>query len=451
MNFANKAVFYLICTCIVLSTLAYGTVHQPTLAIFYAGMSLMVILWAYDCFASGALRYSRHLAQIPLYGAAIYGFIQMIPFGTVGETAGLSGIPRTISAAPYLTEMTALHFVALGLLLSLTLIYLDSAARLRKIVALVAIFGFAFAFYAILQSVLSPTKIYGIFERSSPFGSFVNRHNYAAFIEMSLALPLGMMFAGAVARDKKLLYITAITLMGSSLLLSGSRGGLIATVAAVIMIVILTTQQRGAKAIALKLALSLLLVGAIVAGAVFVGGETSFTRFAETAASKDITTNRTHIWSVTTKVITANLPLGAGLGAFGQAYTPFDDFNGLERVEQAHNDYLQVLADAGIIGAAIGALFLFLIFSEARRNIRVPNTFRRGIAVGAVAGIFAVLVHSLFDFVLHTTAVAVMFVTMIALLIAAGRKFKDDSPDDPSHHTQRRRSTASIAEFSPKQ
>lgn len=447
MNFANKTVFYLICASIVLSTLAYGTVHQPTLAIFYAAISLMVVLWAYDCFSSGAIRYSRDLLQLPIYAAAFYGFIQIIPFGPEASIAGLADVPRTISAAPFLTEMTALHFLALALFLSLTLVYLDSARRLRQLVALVAIFGFIFAFFAILQSVLSPTKIYGILERASPFGSFVNRHNFAAFIEMSLAVPLGLMLTGAIERDKKLLYITAIVLMGSSLLLSGSRGGLIAMLAAVFLLIVLTTQGRGAKMIALKAALSVLMLAAVIGGAVFVGGETSFTRFAETASSNDISTDRAHIWSVTTNVIAANLPFGAGLGAFGQAYTPYDNFNGLERVEQAHNDYLQVLSDAGIVGVLLGGMFLFLLFREARRNIRVTNAFRRGVAIGAAAGIFAVLVHSLFDFVLHTTAVSIMFLTLIAMLIAAGREFKDDASDDHKRRSTRR---SSVAAFSPK-
>jgi hypothetical protein len=446
LNLANKTVFFLICACIVISTLAYGTVHQPTIAIFYAAIAVMVIMWAVDGFRSGVVRYSRHPLQVPLYAAAAYGLIQIIPFGTIAETAGLSGIPRTISAAPFATETTAIHFLSLGLFLSLVLVYLDSAGRLRKMVALIAIFGFVFAFFAILQSVLSPTKIYGIFERSTPFGSFVNRHNFAAYIEMSLAVPLGMMFTGTVARDKKLLYITAITLMGTSLLLSGSRGGFIAFTAEVILLIILTTRAHGARAIALKVSLSLLLAVAVIAGAVFVGGETSFTRFAETAASRDVTTNRTHIWNITTKVIAANLPLGAGLGAFGQAYTPFDDYNGLERVEQAHNDYLQVLADGGIAGAAIGGLFLFLFIRQARQGLNVRNTFRRSLAVGAIAGIFGILIHSLFDFVLHTTAVSILFLTLLGMLVAACREYPDDVQGDDERH--RHRSRSSVSAFS---
>ncbi len=440
----------MICACVVLSTLAYGTVHQPTLALFYAAISAMVILWALAGFSSGIFLYSRHPLQLPLFAAALYALIQMIPFGSISNVAGLADIPRMISAAPFASEVAAFHFVSLGLFFSLLLVYIDSAGRLQQIVALITIFGFIYSFYAIIQSMLSPTRIYGIFERPTPFGSFVNRHNYAAFIEMALAIPLGMLFAGAVPRDKKLLYITAIAIMGSSLLLSGSRGGFVAVLAELILLVILTTRLHGIKAVALKAALTIALAGAVVAGAIFVGGETSFSRFADTVGSKDVTTNRLHIWQVTLRVIGANMPFGAGFGAFGSAFTPYDDFTGLERVEQAHNDYLQVLADAGLVGAAIGGFFLFMLIRQCRRSIVVRNTFRRGLAVGSSVGIAAVLVHSLFDFVLHTTAISVLFLTLTALLVASGRKYPDDVPELEDRRRNRHRPGSSVASFARK-
>jgi len=447
---ANKTIFFLLCACVIVSTLAYGTVHQPTIALFYFVIAGMLVIWAIDGFTGSSVKYSTSLIQIPVYLAAAYAFLQIIPFGSIAETAGLSGIPRTISLAPFASEATGLHFIALGIFLSLALTYIDSAARLKRIAVVITIFGAVFAFFAILQSVLSPTKIYGIFERPSPFGSFVNRHNFAAYIEMTASIPLGLLFVGAVSRDKKLLYIIGITLMCVALLLSGSRGGFIALLAELILLIFLTTRSHGVRKVALRIALSLLLIGAVIVGAFFVGGETSLSRFAETAASKDITTNRTHIWAVTLKAISGNLPFGAGLGAFAQAYTPYDDFNGLERVEQAHNDYLQVLADAGIVGALIGLAFLFLIYRSARKGIAVHNLFRRGIAIGALSGIFAILIHSVFDFVLHTTAISILFLTLVAMLTAALRKYPDDESDPDNREHRKRRSSTKVAEFSPK-
>ncbi|HSI87812.1 MAG TPA: O-antigen ligase family protein [Pyrinomonadaceae bacterium] len=365
----------------------------------------------------------------------------MIPFGSLAATAGVEGIPRTISVLPFATQLSALHFFALAFFFSAALVLLESAGRIRKLVLLITIFGAVFAFFSILQFVLSPTRIYGIYEARSgaPFGTFVNRHNFAAYMEMTMALPLGMMFAGAVNRDKKLLYVTGIGLMGVALLLSGSRGGLVAFLAQIVLLVILTVDSKRKSNFALKTALAVVLVVAIVGGSFFVGGESSLTRLAETATSQDITTDRAHIWSVTLDVITNNMPFGAGLGAFGVAYTAYDTYSGLERVEQAHNDYLQVLADAGIVGLILGGIFLFLIIRLGMSAAKSSNLFRRGVAVGAFSGIFAILVHSIFDFVLHTTAISVLFLTLTALLVASGRRYDDDLDERDIHGTGERR------------
>ena len=133
------------------------------------------------------------------------------------------------------------------------------------------------------------------------------------------------------------------------------------------------------------------------------------------------------------------MPFGAGFGAFGAAYTRFDTLSGLARVEQAHNDYLQVLADAGIPGLLLGLVFLFLLFRYGWRARKIENVFRRGIALGAFAGCFAVLVHSIFDFVLHVTAVALMFLTLLALLAANQKPFPDELEDERKHRQRKRR------------
>ena len=435
MTWPNRIAFFLMIFVIVLTTVLYGTVHQPVLALFYVAVALMVVLWAADAFRKGTIELSSSKLQLPFYAAAAYGLVQAVPFGSIGELAGLSGIPRTISFDPYATQMSALHYLALGLLFSVSLVLVNSAGRIRRLVIVIAIFGFVYAFFAILQAVLSPGKIYGIYEANSaqPFGSFVNRNNFAAYMEMTIAVPLGMLFSGSVARDKRLLYITGIALMGVALLLSGSRGGLIALLAEVILLVVLTTGAKSRTGLFIRSGLAALLIIGIVIGSIFVGGESTLTRIAETTASGDVTTDRSHIWSVTTQVIVNTMPLGAGLGALGTAYTPFDTYSGLARVEQAHKDYLQVAADAGLVGIVIGLFFLLWLFRQGMSSAAVSNSYRRGVAVGAIAGCFAVLVHSIFDFVLHITAVSVMFITLMTLLVACRQSYDDDiaDPVDP--------------------
>jgi O-antigen ligase len=90
--------------------------------------------------------------------------------------------------------------------------------------------------------------------------------------------------------------------------------------------------------------------------------------------------------------------------------------NGFYRVEQAHNDYLQTLADAGILGFACITAFIFLFF---KRSLNVISSsadgFRKGTAVGALAGCFGILVHSFFDFPLRTPSNAFFFLLLVVL------------------------------------
>jgi O-antigen ligase len=160
---------------------------------------------------------------------------------------------------------------------------------------------------------------------------------------------------------------------------------------------------------------------ALFGGVVLLGGEEALTRIVGSVNTDDPTTGRAHFWSVTIDMIKSHPVIGTGLGAFGVVYTGYDSRNGMYRLEQVHNDYLQVLSDGGIVGAVIGLFFIVSLFRMgfARRDSR--DDFRRGVATGALAGCFAVLIHSFFDFTLHTTANALLFLVLAALATMNGR------------------------------
>lgn len=301
---ADRIAYFLFIAALVFTTLGYGGVHQPIIAIYYllvigAGISVAV----YSRRTSANVP-SRELLQIPLIGAAAYAFIQLIPFGAIASVAGIGEIPRTISLDQFATWSSALQFTAASIYFAGMLVCLNSAKRIRWLFIFLVIFGFGYAFFAVLQSVLSPTKIYGIYEvvAGAPFGSFVNRNNFAGFVIMILALLLGMLFAGRFSKDQLLLSLTAVVLIGTALLLCDSRGGLVAFVCELILIVFLTRNGRSKRDVIVRGILVFLLVAAIAVGAVFVGGDTSFTRFVETAASDDFSTNRSQIWLTTLSV-----------------------------------------------------------------------------------------------------------------------------------------------------
>ncbi len=87
-TWASKALFFLLCATLIFTTLAYGAVHQPIIAIFYLAAVTVILLWAFDAFSSGVLRFNKSLLQIPLIAAFLYGILQIIPFGSLAETIG---------------------------------------------------------------------------------------------------------------------------------------------------------------------------------------------------------------------------------------------------------------------------------------------------------------------------------------------------------------------------
>jgi len=181
------------------------------------------------------------------------------------------------------------------------------------------------------------------------------------------------------------------------------------------------------------------LIGATVA----IGGSDVFTRLLGTASAQDPTTGRSHFWNVTVDVIKAHPIIGSGLGSFSVIYTHYDTRNGYLRLEQAHNDYLQTLADGDIVGGALGLAFILILFRSGFTRRETDDKFRRGVATGALAGCFAVLVHSFFDFTLHTTANALLFLILAALATL------DSRVDQGANFHRRRRRRSREVELKP--
>ena len=434
---ASRFAFLVICIAIVLSALAYGTVHYWALALFNLGALTVLILWVIDSWQLGELRINRNPLQLPLLGAIGIGLVQLLPLAS------------TLSHDPYSTRLVVVQFTSLLIYFAATLVFVDSPHRLRVLVRTIMIFGFFLAIFGLTQSFTSPSKVYWVREldQSTAFGPFINRHHFAGYMELTIALPLGLLFAGAVDKEKRLLFLFVAGLMGIALVMTTSRGGIISLVAEIVFLGIVTGIWRSQnekhrsktsrlKRIGVRVGLTAGLLIGLFLGVISLGGEFSIYRFIDSVNTDDPTTGRAHFWSVTLDIIKANPYVGTGLGAFGVVYTKYDSRNGLFRLEQAHNDYLQTLSDAGIVGGVVAVSFVALLFYKALQRAKSRDDFRRGIALAGLAGCFAVLVHSFFDFTLHTTSNALLFLVLAAVATLNGRV-----EDAPRHRHRRRRSS----------
>jgi len=434
---ASRFAFLIVCLAIILSALAYGTVHYWALALFFLGGVSILILWVVDSWSLASFRISRNVLQLPLLGMFLLGVFQLLPLRHP-EDLGSHSIPlvSSLSFDPYSTRFILVQVVTLLMYFAAVLVFTDTPKRLRLLVRTITVFGFFLAIFGLTQSFTSPDKVYWIRDmpQSQAFGPFINRHHFAGYMELALALPLGLVFTGSIEREKKFIYLFAAGLMAVALIMTNSRGGLVSFFAELLFLVATMGLRRRhkhrreskehkprIKSAAMKAGLALALVVALFGGVVLLGGEEALTRMVGSVNTDDPTTGRAHFWSVTVDIIKNHPLVGTGLGAFGVVYTGYDSRNGMYRLEQAHNDYLQVLSDGGIVGAVIGVFFIVSLFRMgfARRESR--DDFRRGVATGALAGCFAVLVHSFFDFTLHTTANALLFLVLAALATMNGR------------------------------
>jgi O-antigen ligase len=161
------------------------------------------------------------------------------------------------------------------------------------------------------------------------------------------------------------------------------------------------------------------LVILVVGSVLFLGGEGSLLRgIGLQPDAGDITSGRSHFWNVAWQIFLANPILGAGFEAFGAAFTRYDTWSGMYRIEHAHNDYLQMLADGGILAFACVAAFVYFFFRKGVAALGGQNDgLHRSIVTGAMAGCFGILIHSFFDFPLRTPANAFVFLLLVVLAV----------------------------------
>lgn len=449
---ASRFVFLTICFSIVITALAYGTVHYWALGLFNLGALTIVILWVVDGWQLGQFRISRNLLQLPLLGIILLGLVQLLPLRSPGSGGLSMELSRSLSLDPNSTRLVLVQLSTLFVYFAATLVFTDTPHRLRVLVRTITIFGFLLALFGLTQSFASPNKVYWVRElsQSTAFGPFINRHHFAGYMELTIALPLGLLFAGSVEKEKQLLYLFAAGLMGVALVMTSSRGGIVSLVAEIMFFVVVSAlwkrptsegsrrERKRLKGAMIRLALGIGLMVALFVGVIMLGGEFSISRFIDSVNTDDPTTGRAHFWSVALQMIKSHPILGTGLGAFGVIYTQYDSRNGLFRLEQAHNDYLQIFSDGGVVGAAIAFCFVAILCWRALTRMQSHDDFRRGIALAALGGCFAVLVHSFFDFTLHTTSNALLFLVLAAMATLNGRV-------EQAPRKRRRRSSSSSA------
>jgi len=128
---------------------------------------------------------------------------------------------------------------------------------------------------------------------------------------------------------------------------------------------------------------------------------------------------RWQLWRDTLPMIRDHLWLGSGLETYGLLSDSYRSFYASDQWLQAHNDYLQWLAETGLVGAGLAVWFLLTLgWSSARSLAQTAQRRHRQFVVAALVGALLVLLHSLVEFPLRIPANALLFVTLLAIITA---------------------------------
>ncbi len=436
----SSAVFVWILAIAISSNLLFGGVSSGALGLIALMTAVLVLLWILDALFSKQFRFTVSPLQLPIIGLIVIGFIQLLPISSHGIGSDLLSIPAvsTLSVSPFATRLAVVKLIIFFVFFSAALTYLDSAKRMRITVFVIIVFGALLSFLGILQALSNPELILWLRQVSDaiPFATYVNRHHFAAFLEMTIALTLGLLFAGSTKPDKRLLLIIAVVMMGLGIVFTTSRGAMISLVAILGMLTALTYYAQRSRSgkkrkrsnrsrVSVLIGANILLVVFLLVSVAWIGGSDLVLRGTGLTSSEDFSSGRLDFWASGLKIAAENPVLGSGLDTFGVAYTKFDTWNGTLRVEHAHNDYLEMLSDGGILALLCVGAFIFFLFRKSLEVIRTtPSSYRRGIAAGALAGCFGILVHSFFDFPLRTNA-NMFFFLICAVLATVPMDFPD--------------------------
>jgi putative inorganic carbon (hco3(-)) transporter len=106
---------------------------------------------------------------------------------------------------------------------------------------------------------------------------------------------------------------------------------------------------------------------------------------------------------------------GFGAGTFYTAYPPYKNPNIRGFYEHAHNDYLEILADTGIVGASLLFAFALTSFIVSIKLLTVPRGVAKGVGFSVVLVLIALIFHSFVDFNLHIPPNAMTLMVLCAL------------------------------------
>jgi hypothetical protein len=357
-------------------------------------------------------------------------FLPLVPAPSEGAWIPLSVVPGDSASG-------------LGILFLAVLVFWSGravceAGGVGRLIRTIAFAGLAASLAAIALRGRNIELLYGIWRPldagARPYGPFVNRNHLATWIIMASPLAFGYMLARAprdrdaaawsqrVARALKQLgsmrvwLATSVCLMTLAVLLSASRSGLIGLMTALLVSTLLS---RGARNAAVRRwsGLQLALLALVILS--FANYDVLLRRVEESVARTQEGRGRTAVWRDTLRMIGDFPASGTGAGTYDTAIDAYQTAEPGYTIGQAHNHYLQVIAEGGVLVGLPVALAGIAFAGLLARRLRAADAGDYFVKAGAAAGLAGVLVQSVWETGLTMPANAALCAVLAAVATSA--------------------------------
>jgi O-antigen ligase len=404
-----------LCALLIFAVLWFGAVEEWSTFAFEAGAAALFLLWAATQLVSERLKLSKN----PLYPPTF------LFFGLV-----LAQIALRRSAYVYVTKHATLQYVSYGMVFLIAAECIREEDTRRLFAQVMGVFGALYAFFALLQQLRPNGKIFWVhsphFASGLIYGSYVNHNHYAGLMEMLVPIPLVLSMGHIFKAEKRALVGFCAVLMAATIFLSGSRGGMLAFVLEIVLFAALAFEKKRSLRVALG---SMAVCVSILALLIFVGKGQVLGRLGDLVPGIR--------WDITKdclRMFSHRPVLGWGLGTFPTIYPRYRSFFTNLFINEAHNDYAQLLVETGLLGFGLMLWFLVRLYQYGfPTSRRWESQWDRAVSLAALLGCTGILLHSFVDFNLQIPANAALFYVLCGL--AASRP----STESP----KRRRSRAS--------
>ena len=390
-----------ICALVAFAVLAHGAVEAWSEAVLEIGAAALLLLWGLLGVFQKRVDVRWNPLLWPLLGLTGFGLVQYL---------------TRLSVYPYLTKIELLKLAAYLMLFFLAGQAFRTAEQWRALVWFLLVLGFVVAVFGIIQHYTFNGKLYWVRELrygGGPFGPYVNRNHFAGLMELIVPLGLSMLVLRGARRDQLPLVALFTILPIGALFLTASRGGIMTFLVQLGLLGMLALARTVWRRQLAVITVVLILAGAFVA---WLGVGRALERFAEFRSQEVSEARRLVMIKDSWRIFLDHPLMGTGLGTLESVYPRYESSYDGKVVNHTHNDYVEALAETGVIGGLCCLAFLVGLFYLVRTNLdSEQGPFIRAVHVGALVACVGLLVHSLVDFNLHIPSNALLFLLQASL------------------------------------